>query len=272
VFIGTPRGRNNFFEQWRRAQADPARFAMMLKASETGLIAPSELALARTDLTEEQYAQEFECSFDAAVIGSYYGKQLIKAELDKRIGHLPYEPAAMVWTAWDLGIRDATAIWFAQLVGREIRVIDYYEASGVDLGHYVREINARPYVYAGHIVPHDAQARELGTGKSRLEVLENLGLRNLTLAPLHRLEDGINAGRMFIPKCWFDEQKCQRGLDALKLYRSDWDDKLQVLRPGPVHDWTSHAADAFRYLAMTLDRTGSNQFHRRIEYPPQGVA
>jgi phage terminase large subunit len=135
VFIGTPRGRNAFFEQWRRAQAEDGWFAMMLKASETGLIAASELALARTDLTEEEYAQEFECSFDAAVIGSYYGKQLLKAELDKRIGHVPYEPAAMVWTAWDLGIRDATAMWFAQVVGREIRIIDYYEASGVDLGH-----------------------------------------------------------------------------------------------------------------------------------------
>jgi hypothetical protein len=196
----------------------------------------------------------------------------MRAEQDKRIGNVPYEPTAMVWTAWDLGIRDATAIWFAQVVGREIRIIDYYEAAGVDLGHYVREINARPYVYAGHIVPHDAQARELGTGKSRLEVLESLGLKTITLAPLHRIEDGINAVRVFIPKCRLDEQKCRRGLDALKLYRSDYDDKLQVLRPGPVHDWTSHAADAFRYLAMTLDRRAAHSgFYRRIEYAQQGV-
>ena len=118
--------------------------------------------------------------------------------------------------------------------GREIRIIDYYEASGVDLGHYVRELAARPYVYAGHIVPHDAQAKELGTGKSRLE-------------------DGINAVRVFLPKCWFDAEKCARGIDALKLYRAEYDDKLQALRPQPVHDWASHAADAFRYLAMTLD-------------------
>jgi phage terminase large subunit len=272
VFIGTPKGRNGFFDLWRRSQTEPGWFSMMLKASETGLIPASELALARRDLSEEQYAQEFECSFDAAVIGSYYGKQLLRAEQDKRIGNVPYEPTAMVWTAWDLGIRDATAIWFAQVVGREIRIIDYYEAAGVDLGHYVREINARPYVYAGHIVPHDAQARELGTGKSRLEVLESLGLKTITLAPLHRIEDGINAVRVFIPKCWLDEQKCRRGLDALKLYRSDYDSTLQVLRPGPVHDWTSHAADAFRYLAMTLDRRAAHSgFYRRIEYAQQGV-
>jgi phage terminase large subunit len=142
VFIGTPKGRNGFFELWRRAQSEAGWFSLMLKASETGLIPASELELARRDLTEEQYAQEFECSFDAAVVGSYYGKLMMRAEMEKRIAGVPYDPAALVWTSWDLGIRDATAIWFAQVVGREIRVIDYYEASGVDLGHYVREIDS----------------------------------------------------------------------------------------------------------------------------------
>jgi phage terminase large subunit len=272
VFIGTPRGRNAFFELWRRSQSEDGWFSLMLKASETGLIPDSELELARRDLSEEQYAQEFECSFDAAVVGSYYGKPMMRAEAEKRIAGVPHDPSALVWTSWDLGMRDATAIWFAQVVGREIRIIDYYEASGVDLGHYVREIQSKPYVYAGHIVPHDAQARELGTGKSRLEVLANLGLKHITLAPLHRIEDGINAVRMLIPRCWFDQAKCARGLDALKLYRAEYDDKLQALRPHPVHDWTSHAADSFRYLAMTLDgRTGQSGFHRRIEYSRQGV-
>jgi hypothetical protein len=273
VFIGTPRGRNAFFELWRRSQTEEGWFSMMLKASQSGLIPDSELELARRDLTEEQYAQEFECSFDAAVVGAYYGKLMARAEAERRVAGVPYDPSAPVWTSWDLGIRDATAIWFAQVIGREIRIIDYYEASGVDLGHYVREINARPYAYAGHIVPHDAQAKELGTGKSRLEVMESLGLRPITLAALHRVEDGINAVRMFIPKCWFDAKKCARGIDALKLYRAEYDDKLQALRPQPVHDWTSHAADSFRYLALTLDRrTLLSGFHRRIEYVQQGLA
>jgi phage terminase large subunit len=272
VFIGTPKGRNAFFELWRRAQSDPGWFSLMLKASETGLIAPDELALARRDLTEAQYAQEFECSFDAAVLGAYYGALMRQAEADGRIAGVPYDPAALVWTAWDLGIRDATAIWFAQMVGREIRIIDYYEASGVDLGHYARELMGKPYAYAGHIVPHDAQAKELGTGKSRLEVLAGLGLKGITLAPLHRIEDGINAVRVVIPRCWFEAKKCARGLDALRLYRAQHDDKHAILRPHPVHDWTSHAADAFRYLAMTLDRqTGTSGFHRRIDYPQHGV-
>lgn len=270
VFIGTPKGRNAFFELWRRAQSEPDWFALMLKASETGLIPQAELALARRDLTEDQYAQEFECSFEAAIIGAYYGALMRQAEAEGRITGVPYDPAALVWTAWDLGIRDATAIWFAQLVGREIRIIDYYEASGVDLGHYVREVRGKPYAYAGHIVPHDAQAKELGTGKSRLEVMEGLGLKGITLAANHRIEDGINAVRVTLPRCWFDGKKCARGLDALRLYRAEHDPQ-GVLRPRPVHDWCSHAADAFRYLALTLDRRAAAGFHRRIDYPVPGV-
>jgi phage terminase large subunit len=271
VFIGTPKGRNWFYDMWRRSQEDDGWYSLMLKASESGLIAQSELELAARDLSEDQYAQEFECSFDAAIVGAYYGKLMQQAEADGRITGVPYEPASQVWTAWDLGIRDSTAIWFAQVVGREIRIIDYYEASGVDLEHYVREIANRPYSYGGHFVPHDAQAKELGTGKTRLEVLESLGLKNVTVAPMHRVEDGINAVRVMLPKCWFDAKKCERGIDALKLYRSEWDDKLSALKPKPVHDWASHAADAFRYLALTLDRDAiQTGFNRKLNYSDAG--
>lgn len=277
TFIGTPAGRDWFYkvDKDEAGQDLPGWFRLTLKASETGIIPEAELQSLRSGLTEEQYAQEFECSFEAAVIGAYYGRLMNQAENDKpsRITGVPYEPTAQVYTAWDLGIRDATAIWFAQVVGREIRLIDYYEATGVDLGHYVRELGTRPYLYAGHIVPHDAQAKELGTGKSRLEVLESLGLKNLRIAPMHRVEDGINAVRTIIPRCWFDAKKCARGVDALKLYRSEYDDKLQSLKPRPLHDWTSHAADAFRYLAMTLDTQIVNTgFNRTINYPRMGVA
>ncbi len=277
TFIGTPAGRDWFYKVDKSETGEdlPGWFRLTLKASETGIIAPAELESLRSGLTQEQYAQEFECSFEAAVIGAYYGRLMAAAENDKpsRITGVPYEPTAPVYTAWDLGIRDSTAIWFAQCVGREIRIIDYYEASGVDLGHYVREIFNRPYLYAGHIVPHDAQAKELGTGKSRLEVLESLGLKDLTICAMHRVEDGINAVRTIIPRCWFDARKCARGIDALKLYRSEYDDKLQALKPRPVHDWTSHAADAFRYLAMTLDSKIVNTgFNRPIQYANQGYA
>lgn len=273
TFIGTPAGRDWFYKLDRSETGEelPGWFRLTLKASETGVIKPEELESLKSGLTDEQFAQEFECSFEAAVIGAYYGKLMREAE--DRITGVPYEPVSQVYTAWDLGIRDSTAIWFSQVVGREIRIIDYYEATGADLGHYVREIVSRPYLYAGHIVPHDAQAKELGTGKSRLEVLESLGLRNLTIAPMHRVEDGINAVRTIIPRCWFDAKKCSRGIDALKLYRAEYDDKLQALKPRPVHDWTSHAADAFRYLAMTLDTKIVNTgFNRPLQYANMGYA
>lgn len=269
TFIGTPAGRDWFYKVDLAEDGSEIAdfFRLTLKASDTGIIPAEELKSLRSGLSEEQFAQEFECSFEAAVIGAYYGKLMRQADDDKRIAGVPYEPAAQVYTAWDLGIRDSTAIWFAQVVGREIHLIDYYEATGADLGHYVREIFGRNYIYAGHFVPHDAQAKELGTGKSRLEVLESLGLKNITVAPMHRVEDGINAVRTIIPRCWFDARKCARGIDALKLYRAEFDDKLQALKPRPVHDWTSHAADAFRYLAMTLD--GATQSHAKFEEPEE---
>lgn len=275
TFIGTPKGRDWFYRIDRADSGDelPDWFRLNLKASETGIVSESELHSLRAGLSDEQYAQEFECSFEAAVVGAYYGRLMQQAEADKRISNIPYEPTALVYTAWDLGVRDLTAIWFAQVVGREIRLIDYYEASGVDLGHYVREIMSKSYLYAGHIVPHDAQAKELGTGKSRLEVLESLGLKGLTIAPMHRVEDGINGVRTIVPRCWFDAAKCARGVDALKLYRAEFDDRLMTLKPRPLHDWTSHAADAFRYLAMTLDSKIVNTgFNRTIDYPLAGVA
>jgi phage terminase large subunit len=275
TFIGTPKGRDWFYKIDRAEDGSelPDFYRATLKASETGIIPATELESLKAGLSEEQYAQEFECSFDAAVVGAYYGRLMHQAEQNKRITGVPYEPTVQVYTAWDLGIRDATAIWFAQVVGREIRLIDYYEATGVDLGHYVREISSKPYLYAGHIVPHDAQAKELGTGKSRLEVLESLGLKDISIAAMHRVEDGINAARTIIPRCYFDERKCARGVDALKLYRAEFDDKLQALKPRPVHDWTSHAADAFRYLAMTLDSKIVNVgFNRQIAYPKVGWA
>ena len=275
TFIGTPAGRDWFYKIDRAENGELAEgwFRRTLKASETGIVPPDELEFQRSIKSQEQYEQEYECSFDAAIVGAYYGKLMAAAEADKRISGVPYEPTAQVYTAWDLGIGDSTTIWFAQVVGREIRLIDYYEASGVDLGHYVREITQREYLYAGHIVPHDAQARELGTGKSRLEVLESLGLKNLTVAAMHRVEDGINAVRTIIPRCWFDAKKCQRGIDALKMYRSEYDEKLQTLKPRPVHDWASHGADAFRYLAMTLDSKIVNTgFNRPLVYKNQGYA
>jgi phage terminase large subunit len=255
TFIGTPKGRNWFYKVGRleSGELDPEWLHVTLKASETGVLPSEELESARKLLTPEQYEQEYECSFEAAIVGAYYGRLMADADKDKRIVGVPYDPAVPVWTAWDLGVRDSTAIWFCQLVGREIHVIDYYEMTGVGLDHYASVIRSKPYGYASHIVPHDAQARELGTGKTRIEMLASLGLKT-EVAASHSVEDGINAVRLALPRCWFDANKCSRGIEALKLYRAEYDDRLQTLRPRPIHDWASHGADAFRYFAMMIDR------------------
>jgi hypothetical protein len=166
---------------------------------------------------------------------------------------VPWEPQLPVVTAWDLGMDDATAIWFVQVHRRELRVIDYYETSGVGLEHYTRELDRKPYTYGDHLLPHDAKVRELGTGKSRLEILHSLGLR-ASVVPMLSVEDGIAAARSVLPRCWFDEEKCGRGLKALRSYRTEYDEKAGVFRSRPLHDWSSHGADAFRSLAVGLAR------------------
>lgn len=252
VFIGTPKGQNAFYEMCERAKDDDDWLFMKLKASETGLLDAEELQAARREMTEDQYAQEFECSFEAAIPGAYYAKLMAEAEEDGRIGRVPFDPAIRVWTAWDLGIGDSTAIWFAQIVGHEIRLIDYYEANGVGLDHYVaklREGQRSRYTYAEHWLPHDADHKELSTGKSRIETLRSLGLEARVL-PIARIEDGINAVRMLLPRVWIDKERCAEGIKALKHYRSEWDEKRKVLRLRPLHDWSSHGADAMRYFAQ----------------------
>lgn len=263
-FIGTPNGHNEFHKLYSDAAANPNEwYAALHKASETGLIPDYELASAARDLTVDQYAQEYECSFEAAIQGAYYGKEMAEAEREKRICRVAYDKASDVITAWDLGIGDATAIWFCQQIGQEFHLIDYVENHGVGLDWYAREVKSRPYVYADHIFPHDVEAKELGTGKTRKEVLGELGLK-VTVAPRLKVEDGINAVRMVLNRCWFDREKCERGIEALKQYRSAFDEAKKVFSSHPLHDWTSHGADALRYLFTGFRKTDKAQWTEKI--------
>ena len=252
-FIGTPKGKNGFYDLVERARSSDEWYLSILKASETGLIPPRELAALRAEMSEDEFAREFECSFDAAVEGAYYARLLLEAEQGpvKRIGRVPHDPALEVHAAFDLGIADSTAIWLAQFMGREIRLIDYIENDGVALDWYARALRDRPYLYAPLILPHDAQARELGTGKSRIEMLESMGFRT-TIAPRLSVEDGIEAVRRMIPQTWIDADKCAAGLRAIREYREKVDPKRKVSF-GPLHDWTSHGADALRYLMTAYE-------------------
>ena len=251
TFIGTPKGRNGFWEIWDAAKSDPAWFTAMLRASETGLVAEGELADARKMMTPEQYEQEYECSFDAAIMGAYYGRDIADVERDGRICDLPPDDALPVHTAWDLGKEDPTAIWFFQIAPNGLRIIDHYENHMVDLDHYAAELKARKYRYGTHFLPHDAKAKILGMKRTRVEQLQELMAGDMFKVVYdHTKMDGINAGRMTLKVCWFDEYKCRFGLEALRQYRAEFDEKAKTFKPIPKHDWTSHTADAFRYMAM----------------------
>jgi len=210
-----------------------------------------ELDAAREIMSEEEYMQEYECDWGAALVGAYYGKQMSEAETGGRIRQVPYDPAVPVETWWDLGIGDSTAIWFTQKVAGEFRIIDSLEMSGVGLDWYVRELKKKPYIYGDINLPHDAAARDLTTGKTRVEILRELwkGAR-INVLPRLAVEDGINAVRLILPKCWFDLERCERGIAALRSYQKKWDPKNKIYQDKPLHDWSSHFADAFRMFAI----------------------
>ena len=250
TFISTPKGKNEFWELWDAAQGDPEWFTAMYKASETGILDQNELDAMYKAMGPDRYEQEIECSFEAAIQGAYWGHEMKEVTEDGRVSRVPYDPAVGVITSWDLGVGDSTAIWFAQKVGAETRFIDYYENSGVGLDHYAKVLNEKGYVYEQHILPHDVQVRELGTGHSRLETLDALGVRPVEIAPKLAVDDGIQAVRSLLPQCWFDAEKCARGIEALRQYRKDFDEKNKSWRGRPLHDWTSHGADAMRYHAV----------------------
>lgn len=262
MFTGTPKGMNNLLhDMYRQALAEPERWSLFVfKASETGYVDGQELAKARADMDEDEYAQEFECSFAAAVRGAYWSREIDALEAAGRILPLDYEPALSVYTAWDLGMDDAMCIWFFQVEpGGDWRFFDYYENSGEGLEHYADVVLGRlpghwafgrHRAYARHIGPHDIMVRELGTGKSRFEVAGGMGIhfsacRNIPVM------DGIGAVRRQLPRCWFDAVRCKEGLTAVRQYRKSYNSKMDVFGK-PVHDWTSHASDALRYAVVGM--------------------
>ena len=256
AFITTPRGKNHAFNMLRMARQE-GWFTQVLRADETGVFTDEQLlkierelvGMYGEDMGKAMFDQEYMCSFDAAVLGSYWGAEMAAAERDGRIKRVDLDPALPVHTAWDLGVGDDTVIWFWQAAGREIRLIDYYANHGQGIEHYAAVVREKGYRPGEDFVPHDAKVKELGTGRTRVETMIRAGLRPRLVA-MHGLDDGINAARQTIPRCWFDAEKCGPGIEALKAYRREWDEKLRTFRPTPVHDWASHPADSFRYLSM----------------------
>lgn len=262
LFLYTPLGKNHGKTLWDMASKNPAWFSECLTVEDTfrpdgrRVITEAMIEAERASgMAEEMIEQEYYCSWSGAMVGSYYGKLLEAAEKEGRISKVPYDPALPVHTMWDLGIGDAMAIWFAQQVGREIRLIDYYVNSGEGMAHYAKVLGEKPYVYGTHYAPHDAKARMLDEkGRTRVEVAKNLGIDFNVMRQL-AIDDGIEAVRNMLPRTWIDSEKCERGVDALKSYRKEYDEKRQQYHDRPYHDWSSHGADALRTGAVGLPGT-----------------
>ena len=246
IFIGTPKGRNNFYQLYQSAIKNPKWYACTYKASETQILDDEELQAARDVMSKDLYEQEFECSFQAAITGSYYGTIIEDLVREKRMVSNLFDEDIDVETWWDLGMNDQTAIWFVQRYKKEIRLIDYYENTGHGLDHYADVLKKKGFEYSTHIFPHDVKVRELGNyAKTRLEALLDLGIVG-EVAPKLSIEDGIEAVRKNLVNCWFDKDKCGTGIEYLKAYQKKWDDKAQVFKSKPQHSYASHCADAFR--------------------------
>ena len=253
VFGGTPKGKNQFWQIYQTASKSPDEwFLLRLPASTSGLLPESELAAARAQLSEDQYLQEMECSFEAAILGAYYGTEMREATEQGRITQIEYDTSLPVHTAWDLGFRDDTAIWWYQVIQGELHILEYYGVSGANISDLAAVIKSKPYKYGKHYLPHDARAKTLAAaGKSVIEQLaEYLGINNMAIVPDLGVQDGIQAVRQVLPRCWFDAVKCEDGIEALRQYQREYDEDKKAFRDRPRHDWCSHPADAFRMLAV----------------------
>ncbi len=268
-FIGTPQGMNAFYDLFEEAKSLPDWYTCMFKASETGLVPKEELESARKLMTEDQYAQEFECSWSANLQGAIYGKIISKMEDDKRISHFPYDPGYPVDIYFDLGISDQTAIIFTQQIGRALFVVDCYNDSNKSLDFYADYIKKKEYNIRNYVFPHDIEQRELSTGHTRKEFAYSMGMRPIKVCPKLPIEDGVHAGQILLAKTYINRDNCKPFLDAMKWYHRKWLDKQRVFSK-PVHDHSSHYADAWRTCAIAMRELDLNE-NRNLEKFAEGT-
>lgn len=279
IFLTTPRGAgDNFaYKLYETAKADPGNwFCEKRDATQIDVYTKEQLDAELKEMQIQMGAelglgtfnQEYMCSFNSPISGAYFGEQMDLAEKEQRITNVPYDPTVGCFTSWDLGISDQTVILILQICGQEIHVIDMIDGSGQGLDYYVRLLKNKPYVFNGHVLPHDIQVRELTSGKSRLDTLRTLGLSNMRVVPAANVADGIQSIRSIFPKLWFDQKKCKKLIEALRAYHRSWSEKLKTYADHPVHDWSSHYCDALRMYAQSNVR---NVTHRPIVYSDKGI-
>lgn len=261
AFITTPRGRNHAKSMYDMAKANPRWFAEVSSVHETGALSPEQIAESLTeyialygeDIGRAQFEQEYECSFNAAILGAFYAREMVAVRKEGRIDAVEALPGKPVHRAWDIGVRDDTSIWWFQVAGAQVYILDCYTQSGAGLDHYAEVIadRAKEHGWKSGVdfVPHDAKVKEWGSGRTRVESMVTLGLSPELVTSASKM-DGINAARKTLPRCVFHPRCEEVGISALEQYRREWDDEKKTFKASEVHDWTSHLADAFRYLSL----------------------
>lgn len=257
IWIGTPKGRNAFYRQYEQARTDEDFYVEYLPVSLSKIVGEEELRQQLKNMTEDEYLQEWECSWEASIQGAYYSKELSIARSEGRIGTFPYDPALPVYTWWDLGVSDPTTILFFQTNGHQWRLIDCYSDNKENLEFYIKYVRNLPYNYDKHFAPHDIEVKDFSAtnNKSRWEIAQQLGI-TFEIVPKLGIDDGISATRMKFAMLYINQDKCQPFIDAIAQYRREWNDKMGTYKSQPLHDWTSHFADAFRYWGVSDARGG----------------
>jgi hypothetical protein len=255
TFIGTPKGHNSFYDIYNEAQKNPNWYVKTLRADQSGLLPDAELLDAQATMSTNQYEQEFLCSFEAAILGAFYGQEMRRITDLERITTVDYDPMFPCHSAWDLGFNDSTSIWWFQVVYGEIRVLDHHSSNGQSIPFYTMLLDQKEdefgYKYGYHYLPHDARAKTLASGgKSIIEQISaKIDIKHLKIVPNLSIQDGIQATRLALSRAWFDN-RCEEGIECLRQYQREWNDDKKCFNDRPKHDWTSHSADAFRYLSI----------------------
>ncbi len=283
VFAGTIKGKNQLFRTYEAARLSPEWFALwqdvdVTLSTEEGATITAIRRAMQDDLaqitqglmTQAEYDQEWYLSATAAIKGAYYGKELDAARRQGRIRLVPYDPALLVHDVWDLGKGPKMAVGLFQRFGSALQMIDFVAGRESDgIPQVIAKLKAKPYVYGKHFAPHDIRSTEIGSGKTRWETAAALQWP-FEIVPNISIDDGINAGRLVFARLWVDETNCQEFLDAVGQYRQEWDEKRGIFRDVPLHDWTSHAADMWRYAAVVEDQMKNEEPKRPVNWslPP----
>lgn len=263
VFNSTPNGRNHFFDLYQYGINNPDEFYVSkITNSDTHFISDNDIAKKKAQgISEEFLAQEYECSFDIGVEGSYYGKQMRDMKNEKRIGYVPYDRNCLVYTAWDLGFADSMSIVFFQRRGNEILVIDFYENRGYQLAHYLEELRRKNYNYGKHYIPHDGKAHDR-LGNTFTDIAQAQGFSMTVLPRQTSILEGIEKVRGMLPRVFIDETKCDYLIRCLLDYHAEYDERSQVYKSHPHHNWSSHAADAVRLMIQSMEYLGTGSMSK----------